>query len=358
MPQYGTKEELRKLQKKHWCSICGGRLGLVLDVGRHEFFIACSDFHRTHHEGITSHNKGDEKYMKEFKERYKMDSKSLMTMNETQMLARVDMAKFPQDLTVADKRLLAQVAITYGFDPLMGEVSIYQGKPWVSIDGRYRKAQETEKLDGVDTRPATKQERIDWQIPDGDYFFRAEIYVKGSSHPFVGWGRVFTSETVGGKGFKPVEKNPQRMAEKRAEAQGLRKGFHIPLPSYEDIGSPDIEGNSHKVNRLTGEVIEGEYREKTAPEQPKPQDSADNPPAVTQHTPQVQSATASQSEAIKAYTEANPPANIGELKQWVRDNLKDKKASIDKYIESCGVRQEQLKDIPRAFMAIKQISGW
>jgi len=33
----------------------------------------------------------------------------------------------------------------------------------------------------------------------------------------------------------------QRMAEKRAEAQALRKAFHINLPSIEDIGSPDLE---------------------------------------------------------------------------------------------------------------------
>ena len=63
------------------------------------------------------------------------------------------------------------IPITYGFDPLMGEISIYQGRPYVSIDGRYRKAQETGNLDGVSTRPANKQEREDWQIPVGDFFF-------------------------------------------------------------------------------------------------------------------------------------------------------------------------------------------
>lgn len=200
-----------------------------------------------------------------------MDSKALMVMNETQMLQRVDMAKFPQEMTVADKRLLAQVALTYGFDPLMGEVTIYQGRPWVSIDGRYRKAQETGRFDGIETRPANKQERIDWSIPDDDYFFRAEVFVKGTSRPFVGWGRVFAAETTGGKGFKPVEKNPQRMAEKRAEAQALRKAFHIPLPSTEDIGNPevDIDGIG-KVTVATGEIIESTAIKKPAEQSPTP----------------------------------------------------------------------------------------
>ncbi len=171
----------------------------------------------------------------------KMETTALMAMNESQMLARIGMAKFPTELTQVDRKMLAQAAISYGFDPLMGEISVYQGRPYVSIDGRYRKAQETGRLSGVESRPAKKGEREDWGIPEGDYFFRAEVYVKDVDRPFVGWGRVFAAETTGGKGFKPVEKNPQRMAEKRAEAQALRKAFSIPLPSLEDIGLPEDE---------------------------------------------------------------------------------------------------------------------
>uniref|UniRef100_A0A6M3KKN9 Putative DNA recombination protein n=1 Tax=viral metagenome TaxID=1070528 RepID=A0A6M3KKN9_9ZZZZ len=216
------------------------------------WILRCQDITHT---GMTRH---DIKYEKQKKEFFSMESTALTKMDEKQMIERVNMARFPQDLTVPEKKLLAQVAITYGFDPLMGEVTIYQGRPFVSIDGRYRKAQETGLLDGVETRPATKEERTDWQIPDGDFFYRSEVYVKGSSRPFVAWGRVYHAETTGGKGFKPVEKNPQRMAEKRAEAQALRKAFHIPLPSFEDIGSPeyDIETTARVVDVTTGEVTE------------------------------------------------------------------------------------------------------
>ncbi|MBE3142228.1 MAG: hypothetical protein IMZ53_16785 [Thermoplasmata archaeon] len=213
------------------CAVCQGRLSVAWLNGW--ILRCCNDINHT---GITRH---DIKYENKKKEHLSMDSTALTTMDESKMMVRVEMARFPQELTLPEKKLLAQVAITYGFDPLMGEVTIYQGKPYVSIDGRYRKAQETNKLDGVESRPASKQERTDWQISEGDYFFRAEVRVIGASMPFVGWGRVFQSETVGGKGFKPVEKNPQRMAEKRAEAQALRKAFHINLPSIEDIGSPE-----------------------------------------------------------------------------------------------------------------------
>jgi hypothetical protein len=198
------------------------------------------------------------------------------------------MAKFPQDLTPMDKIMLVKVAVNYGFDPLMGEVSIYQGKPYVSIDGRYRKAQETGMLNGVESRPATKQEREEWEIPVGDYFFRAEVSVKGADKLFVGWGRVRGCETRPGSNkpgdttstYKPIQGNPQRMAEKRAEAQALRKAFHIDLPSIEDIGTEEatepVGVKVIDVEPSTGEIVDKQASKANAitdkePEQVKPE---------------------------------------------------------------------------------------
>ena len=235
------------------CAVCQGRVSVAWGggFGVSGYILRCQDIN---HAGVTRHNVSEENKKREY---YSMDSTALQNMDEKTMVSRVEMARFPQALTQADKRLLAQVAITYGFDPLMGEISIYQGRPFVSIDGRYRKAQETGKLNGVSSRPSTEQERKAWKIPEADYFFRAEVMVSGAEYPFVGWGRVYQSE-IGGKGFLPIEKNPQRMAEKRAEAQALRKAFHIPLPSIEDIGSPeaDEEPAVRVVNVTTGEVAE------------------------------------------------------------------------------------------------------
>lgn len=170
----------------------------------------------------------------------------LALLTEKQMLERVNQAKFPQDLSQAEKNLLVQVALSYRLDPLLGELTIYQGRPFVSIDGRYRKAHETGQLDGMDTRPATKEERQAWEIPDGDLFFRAEVWKNGCARSFVGWGRVRKQETLPPRdpskaGFRPLETNPQRMAEKRAEAQALRKAFFLPLPSFETAGTAEEE---------------------------------------------------------------------------------------------------------------------
>ena len=211
-----------------------------------------------------------------------MESRALEAMSPKAMVARIQQARFPQALQPAEVQLLATVAISYGLDPLMGELSIYQGRPYVGIDGRLRKAQETGRFAGIESRPATLAEREAWQIPDEDFFFRCEVYSKGVDRPFVGWGRVFERETHG-KGFKPTETNPQRMAEKRAEAQALRKAFHIPLPSSEDIGAVDMElppvpvGNCRVVDAQTGEVTEPQPAVATQP--PAPEVPVGPPPA-------------------------------------------------------------------------------
>ncbi len=163
-------------------------------------------------------------------------STALMTMTEKDMVERVGKAKFVKDLTAVEAKRLALACITYGFDPIMHELTIYQGNPYVSVDGRYRKAQETGQLDGVSCRPATKEERQEWEVADEDKFFRAEVYRKDAQHPFVGWGKVTAKEIERANEHTPLATNPMRMAEKRAEVQALRKAFSIPLPSAEYIG--------------------------------------------------------------------------------------------------------------------------
>ncbi len=302
----------------HTCGNCGGVLSVAW--GGKGYILRCGN--DLSHNTINRHDKQYDEQLRIVKEVQHMDSKSLMTMSEAKMIDRVGMAKFPQDLTSAEKRLLAQVAITYGFDPLMGEVTIYQGRPWVSIDGRYRKAQETGELDGVETRPANKQERVDWEMPDGDYFFRAEVYRKGASHPFVGWGRVRGSETKpGSKGdptstFKPVQSNPQRMAEKRAEAMGLRKGFHIPLPSIEDIGTPEADEVKVTVEPMSlPSNPPTESKDTSQAEQGQPASNATPKETMTRAVPEK--------EIVRGeHAEAKPSEEVeGIDMDWLRESL-------------------------------------
>jgi len=331
-----TQEQMQDLAKQEVCGECGGIL-CVCWGGAHGingYVLRCGNDIK--HSTITRHKKksGYELNIEnEFRRVQKMDSKALTTMTENQMLTRIGSAKFPQELTAPDKKALALAAITYGFDPLMGEISIFQGRPFVSIDGRYRKAQETGKLDGVRTRPATKQEREQWEIPDGDYFFLAEVFVKGSSMPFQGWGRIRAGEiNVNGK-FKPVDTNPQRMAEKRAEAQALRKAFHINLPSLENRGTEDEEPspviiNGKPVIESTGEIIT-------------------DAPQTTPVAPEAKSTPSTDTE----------PSTMKELYEYALKHGKDWTPSrIEKTLTLSA--SEIAKDISRAYKDLKALAGW
>ncbi len=274
-----SEQEMKQVvaNPQYKCGECGAGINLAWggSLGYDGYIIRCAK--NVEHSTISKYNREREEYMTLVKRDAGLDSTSLEKMSEAQMLVRVGQAKFPQELKPDEKKLLAIACVTYGFDPIMHELSIYQGNPYVSIDGRYRKAQETGRLDGVETRPATQDEKSAWQIPGGDYFFRAEVYVKGSTRPFVGWGRVRKTETEG-KEFLPVVNNPQRMAEKRAEAQALRKAFHIPLPSAEYIGSgedvpidADFEVLEEKAKRAR---VEAEPLPEPTPEATEPTQEA------------------------------------------------------------------------------------
>jgi hypothetical protein len=254
------------------CGQCGGRLSVAWggSFGHNGYILRC--LKDIEHKTINRHDVEREQKIQQIKEIRKLDSKSLMNMSDAQMIERVNLTRFPNTVTIVDKKMLVKVALTYGFDPLMGELMVYQGRPFVTIDGRYRKAQETGLLDGVNTRPATRQEKEDWGIPLDDYYFKSEVFVKGATHPFIGWGRVRKSETAAGSTkdgdnsstYKPIQNNPQRMAEKRAEAQALRKAFSIPLPSAEDIGSPDadpgvytVTSENYSIKEVEAEIVDG-----------------------------------------------------------------------------------------------------
>ena len=260
-----THEDMKKIvaDPRYHCGQCDGTLNIAWGGahGVESWVLRCSK--------NIEHNRFSRRRVSE-KERAQMatlrgegymeagSSTALMAMSETTMIERVDKAKFIKDLSSAEKKRLALVCITYGFDPIMGEMTIYEGNPYVSVDGRYRKAQETGLLMGVESRPATKDERAMWEINTEDKFFRAVVkkLVGGTTAEFVGWGRVTAGEIERANKYIPVSTNPMRMAEKRAEVQALRKAFSIPLPAGTGSVENIIEGSYEVVDEETGEIKE------------------------------------------------------------------------------------------------------
>jgi hypothetical protein len=268
--------EAQKLTKTHECAVCGGRLAVAWggSYGINKHVLRCGN--DTKHDTIRKINPIP-KYLREAV----MEARELTIkrIDKPAMLERVNKAKFPQDLTVAERNLLADICIQYKLDPLMSEVTVYQGRPYVTYDGRMRKAQETKLLDGIETRPATADEKKAFECADGDYLWVANVHVKEKSFPFVGWGYVRARETQppvkadgsqGRAGYRPSEVNPNRMAEKRAEMFALRKAFHLPLPTFID-GTPAGDEEPEYVTVIEAEDTGVEFlsREMATAEQLK-----------------------------------------------------------------------------------------
>jgi hypothetical protein len=199
----------------------------------------------------------------------------------------VDAGLLTRNMSMATITPLAEVAVQYQLDPLMGELMIYQSRLYITLQGRLRKAQETEKLDGIDTRPGTKDEKTDRGLDPTDYLFRSEVWVKGAAHPFIGWGTVKQTEIGRKKAdaerhekdpyYLPIVSDPAGMAEKRAIAKGLKLAFHIPLPSAEDdyTDSPDGEPTPAPVATVTKTTPKAKV---TAPATPKTTPPTKEPP--------------------------------------------------------------------------------
>ena len=225
-----TYEDMKSRAQSHKCAECDGNLVLAWAgaIGHNCYMLRCAN--NLEHKTIANKSKYP-KYLEE--EIYKSMTTQLQRYSEKEMVVRINQAKFPQELSVKEKDLLATAAVTYGLDPIMGELTIYQGKPFVSIDGRLRKAHGSGLFDGIESRPATEEERKARGTSPGNKLWRSEVFKKGCSRGFVGWGEVREHE-MKGNAFLPTVSWPDRMAEKRSQTMALRLAFYLPLPSFEE----------------------------------------------------------------------------------------------------------------------------
>ena len=255
----------------HVCGQCGGGLsvawGGMWKINQH--VLRCVK--DIEHTGIKEIKESQlSKAMRDtLKGRKTMDSKALMALDKPGMLERIKQAKWPKALQPEEKEAIAVISMAYGLDPLLNEIMVYQGQPYPTSAARYRKAQESMLFDGIDSRPANKTEREDRNAKEGDYLYRCEVWRKGSSHPFVGWGRVRVAEVTKAKesrgaDFLPIANDPDRMAEKRAEMMAIKKAFSLPIPftTWEEASQQIIDAEYYevkdvgKVGKDTGEIQE------------------------------------------------------------------------------------------------------
>lgn len=109
----------------------------------------------------------------------------------------------------------------------LGDIMLYQGKPYITISGYRRIAHSSGLLNGLTVEPASLRDRERFGAKPGEHLWVAHVHRKGSVKPYIGWGYVRENDK------NPVTRtHPQEMAKKRAIYDGLRLAF----PPSEVIG--------------------------------------------------------------------------------------------------------------------------
>lgn len=136
---------------------------------------------------------------------------------------------------------LVRWGTSLGLSPYLGHVCLYYGKPYVTIDGYYYKLNSERPELRVGTCPLTAPQREVYQVEMGDHAWIAQAWENGTLIMTSGLGIVTreemdeTSKKDPSKFRAPIARDkPQRMAEKRAEWQLLRK--LIPLEEVAYVG--------------------------------------------------------------------------------------------------------------------------
>ncbi len=130
---------------------------------------------------------------------------------------------------------MAKLAVAYGLDPFLGELVNLGNKPYPTVAAIQRKANEDDRFDGEECRPATQEERIAFYFPleppADEHLWRCAVWVKGKSRPFTGWGRASKHNVK----MSTMQLWLPEMAQKRARGRTYRLAFNIGIPTIEEM---------------------------------------------------------------------------------------------------------------------------
>jgi len=160
-----------------------------------------------------------------------------------------------------------------GFDPIL-HIGIYQGRITVAIDGWWWWGRQDDRFGRIMSKPISKEMKDAYGLEDEEIGVIAELYLKGETEPHcTGFGKASKRPYTYEKGVSPKNHpdrmrnpidtdNPYRMAEKRAEAQVIRKFRAIGV----DVMSPE-EATQAMVEGTFTDVVEDSDRFTAPPEQ-------------------------------------------------------------------------------------------
>lgn len=235
-------DQMRAMEKTHICAVCGGQPVTIWDAENNCHRLCCGVNHT--HNGLkrrpTARSLLAQGELDEYAGPGAQDELEALARRQPEqfsLLPRKDI-ETGTALTPTDIAALDAFAQSIGLNIYLGHVGLYFGEPRVTIDGYYYLAKKRGEDISVYALPANVDERQQYQVPEGAHFYIAHGYKNGQLVPEVGLGIVRADELTEMSKKKPdqlrhpiVAKYPERMCEKRAEWQLLRK--LIPLEVVE-----------------------------------------------------------------------------------------------------------------------------
>jgi hypothetical protein len=159
--------------------------------------------------------------------------RALIREQADQMLAQRGAGLFPGEMTELQAIALGKLAVSYGLDPFAEELILFQGKPYLSIRGAERIANDHPQYRGFECRPGTAEERTAHRVGDEEHFWIATVYRADRDVPAVNFGRA---GGPGDKNYLKTSHGPE-LARKRALHRALRDAFALPALGIEEAPS-------------------------------------------------------------------------------------------------------------------------
>lgn len=150
-------------------------------------------------------------------------------LSDDQIKRRLQLSKSPgfglQNANPAQLEMVFLLCRRYQLDPLT-DVTLYEGKPWLTLDGRVRLMRRHPEYRGYRCRPLSRSEKEEWGYEADDII--VECTVRTTTWGDISArGKVSRAELEGRQArSNPVAKvHPVEMAEKRAIARAERAAF-------------------------------------------------------------------------------------------------------------------------------------
>lgn len=158
------------------------------------------------------------------------------------------------------------------------EVTLYEGRPWITVEGRVTLMRRNPEYRGYAQRPLTRQEKEDWGYDPEDIV--VETTVRTTTYGEIkAYGKVSKDEKIGqyvkGVRHNPVaQHNPVEMAQKRSLGRAERVTFgtdsFVDDDELEDLPLSVVEEQRVRLESLpTYEQLHGSEEDMDAAATPK-----------------------------------------------------------------------------------------